>query len=128
MLTMARVGVRDLARARAFYDAIAPLFGARLTVDRPNVFGYQGDDGATLLFGLPREGDPVAGNGTQMSMTAPSRAAVDASHAKALELGGVCEGPPGIRGDDPNGFYAAYFRDPDGNKLMAYRYGPPDAA
>jgi len=45
--------------------------------------------------------------------------------AKALELGGSCEGPPGVRGDDgEQAFYAAYFRDPDGNKLCAFRIGP----
>ena len=35
----------------------------------------------------------------------------------SLSLGGTCEGPPGDRG---GGFYAAYFRDRDGNKLNAF--------
>ena len=50
---------------------------------------------------------------------------VDAVHAKALELGGKCEGPPGVRGPGSERVYAAYFRDLDGNKLMAFRVGPP---
>jgi hypothetical protein len=42
-----------------------------------------------------------------------------------LELGGSCEGAPGLRGDDgPQAFYAAYMRDPDGNKLCAFKMGP----
>ena len=46
-------------------------------------------------------------------------------HAKALELGGSCEGPPGLRGEEgPMAFYGAYFRDLDGNKLCAFRVGP----
>jgi predicted lactoylglutathione lyase len=54
-----------------------------------------------------------------------ARAKVDALHAKALELGGTCDGPPGVRGDEgPQAFYGAYFRDPEGNKLCAYRVGP----
>ncbi len=59
------------------------------------------------------------------AMGLKDRAQVDAFHAKALELGGLCEGPPGVRGEDgPQAFYGAYFRDPDGNKLCAYRIGP----
>ncbi|WP_422396671.1 hypothetical protein [Sphingomonas ginsenosidivorax] len=54
-----------------------------------------------------------------------TRGDVDAIHAKALELGGTDEGAPGIRGDDPDGFYGAYFRDLDGNKLTVFRFGPP---
>jgi len=44
-------------------------------------------------------------------------------HRKALELGGTDEGPPGLRGEGGEGFYAAYFRDLDGNKLDVYCYG-----
>ena len=53
-------------------------------------------------------------------MPAQPTAAVDAVHARALELGGSCEGPPGLRGPEEMGFYAAYFRDLDGNKLGVY--------
>ncbi len=34
-----------------------------------------------------------------------------------IELGAQDEGAPGPRGE---GFYAGYFRDPDGNKLNAF--------
>jgi predicted lactoylglutathione lyase len=69
----------------------------------------------------------TAGNGNMASLVVDSRATVDALHAKALELGGSCEGPPGVRGDEgPGAFYGAYFRDPDGNKLAAFRIGPAD--
>ena len=109
-----------------FYDGIAQLLGAKRIVDRPEVIGYKGPDGGMFLIGKPLAGEATVGNGTQMGFAAPSRAVVDAVHAKALELGGKCEGPPGIRGSDPNGFYGAYFRDPDGNKLLISRFGPPD--
>jgi predicted lactoylglutathione lyase len=56
-----------------------------------------------------------------------SRSTVDALHAKAMELGGRDEGAPGVRGDEgPQAFYGAYFRDPDGNKIAAFRIGPAD--
>lgn len=124
MLTSARFGTRDLQRAKSFYDAIAQLLGAARVMERPEVVGYQGSEGVMLLVGKPFAGEATAGNGTQVGLAAPSRTAVDAVHAKALELGGKCEGPPGVRGPDANGFYAAYFRDPDGNKLVVYCVGP----
>lgn len=42
---------------------------------------------------------------------------VDRLHAVALANGGADEGAPGERFP---GFYAAYFRDLDGNKLNAF--------
>jgi predicted lactoylglutathione lyase len=69
----------------------------------------------------------TAGNGNMTSIVCDSRAKVDALHARAMELGGRCEGPPGLRGDEgPQAFYGAYFRDPDGNKLAAFRIGPAE--
>jgi catechol 2,3-dioxygenase-like lactoylglutathione lyase family enzyme len=127
MLSVARYGTRDLERAKTFYDAIAELLGAQRVIERPDAVGYKNAEGGAFLIGTPFQGEQSVGNGSQMGFMAPSRAAVDAVHAKALEMGGTCEGPPGIRGDDPNGFYGAYFRDLDGNKLLAFRFGPPDA-
>jgi catechol 2,3-dioxygenase-like lactoylglutathione lyase family enzyme len=127
MLTVGRFGTRDLPRATAFYDEIAALLGARRVIDRPEVVGYRGAEGGIFLIGVPFAGEASAGNGTQVGFAAPSRAAVDAIHAKALELGGSCEGPPGVRGPEGmSAFYATYFRDPDGNKLMVMRSGPAD--
>ena len=125
MLTVARYGTRNLERAKAFYDAISPLLGATRVLDRPEVVGYRAAEGGMFVIGTPFEGEATVGNGTQMGFAASSRAVVDAVHAKALELGSKCEGPPGVRGPDPNGFYGAYFRDLDGNKLMVFRFGPP---
>ena len=127
MLSTARFGTRDLARATAFYDAIADLLGARRLMNRPEAVGYRGADGAMLVIGRPFAGDHEPGNGQQVVIQASSRAAVDAVHARAVALGGSDAGAPGLRGDDPDGFYGAYFRDFDGNKLCVFRMGPPDA-
>jgi catechol 2,3-dioxygenase-like lactoylglutathione lyase family enzyme len=124
MLSTARYGTRDLARARNFYDAIAETIGAKRVVDRDNLSGYRGASGGMFIVGTPLAGEASVGNGTQLVFEAPSRAAVDAAHAKALELGGKCEGPPGPRGPAEMNFYAAYFRDLDGNKIMVSRVGP----
>lgn len=127
MLSASRYGTRDLERAKHFYDEIATLLGARRVIDRPEVAAYKAAEGGMFLIGKPLAGEASVGNGTQMVFAAPSRAVVGAVHAKALELGGTCEGPPGVRGPDPNGFYGAYFRDLDGNKVVVARFGPPDA-
>ncbi|MBB5686764.1 VOC family protein [Sphingobium boeckii] len=125
MISTARFGTRDIERAKIFYDGIAHLLGAVRAFDRPDLVAYKAGDGGMLLIGTPFAGEASAGNGNQVGMIAPSRDVVDAVHAKALELGGADEGAPGIRGDDANGFYGAYFRDPDGNKLAVFRFGPP---
>ena len=70
----------------------------------------------------------TAGNGNMIAIVMDSRDKVDAMHSKALALGGSCEGPPGLRGEEgPQAFYGAYFRDPEGNKFCAFRAGPATA-
>lgn len=124
MLSVARYGTNDLAKATLFYDAITGLLGASRVIDREEVVAYKGPDGGMFLIGKPFAGEASVGNGTQVGFAAPSRAAVDAVYAKAMELGGSCEGPPGVRGPDGvSAFYAAYFRDPEGNKIMVMRVG-----
>lgn len=118
MLTGARFGTRDIKRAIDFYDAIAEILGASRVIDRHGMAAWRGPRGELFLVGMPREGEASVGNGSQVMFAAPSRVAVHAAHAKALALGGSCEGVPGPRGSAENGVYAAYFRDPDGNKVM----------
>ena len=66
----------------------------------------------------PWDGNPAtAGNGTMVALAVDSKERVDEVYAKAMELGGSDEGPPGTRME---GFYAAYFRDLDGNKLNVF--------
>ena len=124
MLSVARYGTNDLARATEFYDAIAALLGAKRVMERDNLVAYKGADGGMFLIGSPLAGEANVGNGTQVGFAAASRAVVDAVYAKAMDLGGSCEGAPGVRGPDgPSGFYATYFRDPEGNKIMVMRVG-----
>jgi hypothetical protein len=81
-----------------------------------------------LAVAKPYDGRPAtAGNGNMAAFALDTRAKVDALYARAIELGGTCEGPPGVRGEEgPQAFYGAYFRDLDGNKLAAFRIGPAD--
>lgn len=120
MLTVARYGTRNLERATKFYDAIAEVLDARRVMEINNAVCYQGPGGGMFIIGLPFEGEATSGNGVQISFAAPNRAVVDKAHALALKLGGKDAGPPGVRGEESSGFYAGYFRDLDGNKLMVF--------
>ena len=118
MLTGARIGTRDIKRAIAFYDAVAAELGATRVIDRHGLVGWRGASGMLFMVGIPRDGEATFGNGSQVMFEAASRNAVDRAHTAALAMGGTCEGPPGPRGSGEHALYAAYFRDPDGNKAM----------
>jgi predicted lactoylglutathione lyase len=130
MIGYVTLGSNDLEKSRAFYDALMPVVGAGRIMEFGDNFTMYGTGLGKpgLAVCKPYVGNAAsAGNGNMASIACDSRARVDALHAKALELGGTCEGPPGVRGDEgPGAFYGAYFRDPDGNKLAAFRIGPAD--
>jgi catechol 2,3-dioxygenase-like lactoylglutathione lyase family enzyme len=116
MLAYATLGTNDLARASAFYDAVLSPLGAKRFMEEEKFIAWAvSKEGAGLALTYPFDGRPATvGNGVMVALQAGSREQVDAVHAKALELGGTDEGAPGQRLD---WFYAAYFRDLDGNKL-----------
>ncbi|MCU0828665.1 MAG: VOC family protein [Tabrizicola sp.] len=115
------LGTNDLRRAARFFDAVLAPLGLIRRATEPTEVGYGlPDDRRTRLWvTLPFDGkSATAGNGSMPALVAPSRKAVDAFHAAALVHGGTDEGAPGLRPYGPS-FYAAYVRDPDGNKLSA---------
>ncbi|HVO00228.1 MAG TPA: VOC family protein [Steroidobacteraceae bacterium] len=117
------IGTNDPARSAQFYDPVLAVLGARRDGETERYISWGTPNGhSSLLLIKPLDGKPASvGNGTMVSFAADSKATVDAIHKKAIELGGKDEGPPGARSET---FYAAFFRDPDGNKLAAY-YSPP---
>ena len=120
MLLYLTLGSNDLARAQRFYDAaFAPLGLTLLQSDDSEIgYGAPGQDQVLVWINKPFDGKPASvGNGSMPAFAAKTRAAVDAFHAAALIHGGTDEGAPGLR-YAPH-FYAAYVRDPDGNKLSA---------
>lgn len=123
MIGYVTIGTNDLARARAFYDAVLSLLGAKLLYATDTMVAWgTSKDGPTLMVTLPYDGaTATVGNGGMVALSGKDRATVDAVYAKAIELGARDEGPPGPRGT--SGFYAGYFRDLDGNKLNAYVAG-----
>ena len=116
MLAYATIGTNDLPRAAAFYDEVLGIIGAKRFMESEQFIAWgSSPDGAGLGVTKPFDGRTASvGNGVMVALGADSRDTVDRLYAKALELGGSDEGAPGQRFD---GFYAAYFRDLDGNKL-----------
>ena len=116
MIGYVTLGTNDLTRAAAFYDAIARELGTGRMMENDKFIAW-GAPGGGAGIGLTRpfDGEPASvGNGVMVALAAKDKAQVDRLHALALSLGGTCEGPPGARSE---GFYAAYFRDLDGNKI-----------
>ena len=116
------VGSNKLEEAKAFYDALLGSIGMRPLFEHPSGGRLYRGKGVGM-FGVlgPYDGNAACiGNGMMGGFDFDTREEVDAFHAKAIELGGACEGPPGER--MPKAYFA-YFRDLDGNKLCAYRLG-----
>ena len=124
ILSHITVGSADLARERAFYEAVlAPLGIVELPEEsdpESSGYGIAGFELPVLYVHPPFDGRPATwGNGTHVAFAAPSRQAVDQFHAAALAQGGTCEGPPGPRPHYSANYYGAYVRDHVGNKLQA---------
>lgn len=125
MLGYVSLGTNDFARATAFYDELLSLVGAKRVWEDESFIAWSNSAAGGLAIAKPFNGEPATvGNGVMAAIAAPDRASVDKIYAKAIELGAQDEGGPGLRGGDDSTFYAAYFRDPDGNKLNAFYMGP----
>jgi catechol 2,3-dioxygenase-like lactoylglutathione lyase family enzyme len=130
MFTYICLGTNDLGRATLFYDAVlAPLGLQRCMTDDPEwdrtwagwgTYKNGGAEEIALWLCKPfDERAATVGNGTMVAFSAKSWKAVDDFHAAAVANGGTSEGAPGLRPQYNPDFYAAYVRDPEGNKLAA---------
>jgi predicted lactoylglutathione lyase len=122
MLGYVTLGTNDLERAANFYDAIANELGvARMMQSETFIAWGVPGGGAGIGLTKPFDGNPATvGNGVMAALEAKDKAQVDRIYHLAISMGAKCEGPPGQRSES---FYAAYFRDPDGNKLNAFVMG-----
>jgi catechol 2,3-dioxygenase-like lactoylglutathione lyase family enzyme len=119
MIGYVTLGTNDLPRAAAFYDALLAEIGAKRLFELDRGIGW-GRSMTQPSVGVmrPFDGKPATvGNGTMVALVVDAPAKVDAVYARAIALGASDEGKPGDRG---GGFYAAYFRDLDGNKLNCF--------
>jgi catechol 2,3-dioxygenase-like lactoylglutathione lyase family enzyme len=122
MIGYTTFGTNDLERAAKFYDALLAELGGKRAMATDSLVLWASAPG-TPMVGVIKPNDGKAatvGNGVMVALAAKDKAQVDAVYAKAIALGGKDEGKPGPRGGN---FYAAYFRDLDGNKLNAFFMG-----
>jgi catechol 2,3-dioxygenase-like lactoylglutathione lyase family enzyme len=128
MLAYTMVGTTDVARSRKFYDPVFAEMGLALNFANEHAasWGSATDPAAPrFLISPPYNGNPAAaGNGTMTAFATARSDTVDRAYQAAMANGGTCGGEPGPRPQYSDGFYAAYVRDPDGNKiaLVCYDY------
>ena len=121
------LGTNDKQRSAAFYDAVLGVLGfARLAKPPEKPLAYERNGQMpTIYIYPPADGRPATwGNGTHVALVAQTQEQVRDFHREALANGGMCEGAPGPRAHYGPNYYAAYVRDPDGNKLQAVCIAP----
>ena len=129
MIGYVTLGTNNIEQARNFYDQLlaeVSLVQMMQTEDARGFTMYGTAAGLPILaVTKPHDGNPATvGNGSMLALSLDSQDDINRLYAKALELGGCDDGAPGYRGPerDGAGFYGAYFRDLDGNKICAYNY------
>ena len=122
MIGYVTVGTNDLERAAKFYDQLLAVVGGKRGMASERFISWVGPNGGPMLMAMkPFDGEAATvGNGVMVALSADTNEQVDAVHKAALAAGGADEGAPGERGP---GIYAGYFRDMDGNKLNAIKFG-----
>jgi catechol 2,3-dioxygenase-like lactoylglutathione lyase family enzyme len=120
MLDHVSIGVRDLAKSKAFYDTVLEAIGYRCLRSSEDMLGYGADTVQLWISPTDHPVDPDMRTGLHFCFAAPTSASVDAFHAKALAAGGRDNGGPGVRTEYRPDYYAAFVIDPDGYRLEAY--------
>jgi predicted lactoylglutathione lyase len=124
MIGYITLGTNDLQRAGRFYDALLAELGATRTMTDERMLGWGIDPRETMFSVITPfdKNEATTGNGVMIALNAQTPVMVENVYKKALSLGGADEGGPHDRGSSM-GFYGGYFRDRDGNKLVAYCLG-----
>ncbi len=119
MIDHVSIAVADLSRAIPFFETLlAPLGHTKLREgDTAAGFGKTYPE-----FWLNLRESETAPSGAHVALRAGAMAAVDAFYAAALDNGGSCDGPPGFRDTYGPRYYAAFIRDPDGNRIEAVTF------
>jgi catechol 2,3-dioxygenase-like lactoylglutathione lyase family enzyme len=120
MINHVSIGVRDIAKAKAFYDAALAPIGGTCLHSFDGSLGYGRENAGFWLSTSASPVPPDMNSGLHFCFTAPTRESVDAFYRAALGHGGRDNGKPGLRGDYGENYYAAFVIDPDGYRIEAY--------
>ncbi len=122
MIDHVSVSVSDLDRSAAFYEAVLGVLGYAKLDARAATVGFGRKYAEFWLNHRPWMKPVDEDSGLHIALRAPSQEVVDAFHAAALAAGGACDGAPGFRPQHGEGYYAAFIRDPDGNRIEAVTF------
>lgn len=124
MIGYITLGTNNLERAAGFYDALFEQIGAKRVMTDERMLGWGTSPSATMFSVIEPYDKKTAtsGNGTMIAINVETPGNVERFYDKAIALGAADEGHPHDRGSSM-GFYGGYFRDLDGNKLVAYCLG-----
>ncbi len=122
MIDHLSLGIGDLQKSRAFYDAALGALGYKRLREMDGALAYGQDEPVLWLAVTPHPVPPDPQSGLHLCFKAPDRASVDAFHRAALGAGGTDNGPPGPRAEYGPTYYAAFAIDPDGYRVEAVCY------
>jgi len=122
MIDHVSVPVRDLAAATRFYEMLLGALGMSRLETRPATVGFGKKYPEFWINFRIDMVPPPPGHGAHVCFRARGTEVVDAFHAAALNAGGESDGVPGLRPQHGEGYYAAFIRDPDGNRIEAVTF------
>jgi len=120
LLNHISIGVRELSAARAFYDTVLAELGVSRQYGDDAALGYGRDAIAFWVLSVESPVPASMANGLHVCFEADHRSCVDAFHAAGLAAGGKDNGPPGIRAEYGENYYAAFLIAPEGYRIEAY--------
>ena len=122
MIDHISIAVRDLEAGGRFYEALLGTLGYSRLIARATTIGFGKKHPDFWINHRPAMQAVAPDSGVHVSLRATSTEAVDAFHAAALKAGGQSDGAPGPRPEYTPGYYAAFIRDPDGNRIEAVTF------
>lgn len=122
MIDHVSIAVRDLAASTSFYELALSAIGLSKLVEREGTVGFGKRYPEFWINSRPEMEGIEDDTGVHICLRAGSPAEVDSFHGAALEAGGADDGGPGERPEYGDGYYAAFVRDPDGNRIEVVRF------
>ena len=123
MIDHISIAVRDLKAGERFYTALLVTLGMTKLREWPDAAIGYGKKYPEFWINRRTDMAPIgADSGVHICLRAGDAAMVDAFHAAALAAGGSSDGAPGFRAQYHESYYAAFIRDPDGNRIEAVTF------
>jgi catechol 2,3-dioxygenase-like lactoylglutathione lyase family enzyme len=122
MIDHVSIAVRDLEACGRFYEVALAALGYTKLIVRPTTIGF-GKTYPDFWLNERRNMAPLdPDSGTHIALRASSSESVQAFYAAVIAAGGTSDGAPGPRPEYTTGYYAAFVRDPEGNKIEAVTF------